>query len=89
MKNIEWINHSGFIVDNNNTKLVCDPWFEGVFNNGWDLLAKTKHDISIFNQIEYIWVSHEHPDFDIQLLKKLKKGKKKSHLFFNIPKINE
>ena len=51
MKNIDWINHSGFIVDNQIKKLVCDPWFEGsVFNNGWDLLAKTKHDISIFNE---------------------------------------
>ena len=83
MKNIEWINHSGFIVDNNNTKLACDPWFEGsVFNNGWDLLAKTKHDISIFNQIEYIWVSHEHPDhFDIQLLKKIEKKVRKKITF--------
>lgn len=75
MKNIDWINHSGFIVDNQIKKLVCDPWFEGsVFNNGWDLLAKTKHDISIFNDIDYIWISHEHPDhFDIQLLKKIEK----------------
>lgn len=60
---IEFVNHSGFIVDTGSVRLQCDPWLEGVaFNNGWDLLSKTVHDYDDFRDTTHIWFSHEHPD---------------------------
>ena len=60
---IEFVNHSSFIVKHKNIKILCDPWLEGrIFNNGWDLLSKSKFSYEDFKDIQYIWFSHEHPD---------------------------
>lgn len=43
--------------------MICDPWLEGVvFNNGWDLLARSRFEYDDFRDITHIWFSHEHPD---------------------------
>lgn len=60
---IKFINHSAFIVEHSDIKLICDPWLEGLaFNNGWSLLSKTQMTYEEFNEITHIWFSHEHPD---------------------------
>lgn len=59
----EFINHSSFAVRHDGVFLVIDPWLEGrVFNNGWDLLAKTRFGYEDFREVTHIWFSHEHPD---------------------------
>ncbi len=67
MKNTEpkitWINHASFLIEYGDVKLISDPWLEGrVFNNSWDLLAKSKFEYADFEKITHIWFSHEHPD---------------------------
>lgn len=60
---IEFVNHSSFIIEHSGKRIICDPWFEGaVFNNGWNLISKTKFQYEDFKNIDYIWFSHEHPD---------------------------
>jgi UDP-MurNAc hydroxylase len=60
---INFVNHSSFVVKHNGVSIIADPWFEGkVFNNGWDLLSKTKMSYDDFKDIDFIWFSHEHPD---------------------------
>jgi UDP-MurNAc hydroxylase len=60
---ITFVNHSSFIIEHEEVKLICDPWFEGSsFNNGWGLLSKTKMKYEDFKDITHIWFSHEHPD---------------------------
>jgi hypothetical protein len=60
---IKFVNHSSFIIEHNGISIISDPWFEGkVFNNGWDLISKTKMSYEDFKDIQYIWFSHEHPD---------------------------
>jgi len=60
---IEFVNHSSFIVKHKEIAILCDPWLEGrIFNNGWDLISKTKFSYDDFKDIQYIWFSHEHPD---------------------------
>jgi len=73
---LKFLNHSCLIVESENQKILCDPWFTGaVFNNGWRLLYEDSHNI---NQIEfdYIWISHEHPDhFSIPTLSQISNSK--------------
>jgi L-ascorbate metabolism protein UlaG (beta-lactamase superfamily) len=46
---IEFVNHSAFVVHHDGIVLMIDPWIEGrVFNNGWELLTKTLFDMKIF-----------------------------------------
>jgi L-ascorbate metabolism protein UlaG (beta-lactamase superfamily) len=60
---LQFINHSCFIVEEGDVKLICDPWIEGrVFNEGWDLIYKTPFSFDDFKSITHIWFSHEHPD---------------------------
>lgn len=60
---IEFVNHSSFIIHYKEKRIICDPWIEGsVFNNGWSLISKSKFTYEDFARINYIWFSHEHPD---------------------------
>lgn len=60
---ITWVNHAGYVISFENINLLVDPWHTGLaFNNGWSLLTKTYFPANLRNKINYIWVSHEHPD---------------------------
>lgn len=73
---IQFINHASFVVSNGNKSILTDPWYNGsVFNNSWNLLYENdKKDIEeIIESIDYIWISHEHPDhFSIPFFKNFK-----------------
>ena len=64
MIEFHFVNHSGFILSKDNTKLAFDPWIDGsVFNNSWNLLAETPQEtLNILSKSDYVWFSHEHPD---------------------------
>ena len=74
MQSIEFVNHASIIISNGKKSILTDPWYEGdVFNKGWKLLHELSEGeiISIINKINYIWISHEHPDhFSIIFFKK-------------------
>lgn len=60
---LTWVNHASFIVESGDVRLICDPWMEGrVFNQSWELLAKTVFTCEDFSKISHLWFSHEHPD---------------------------
>lgn len=61
--NLTWVNHAAYILEHNGIRLITDPWlFGSAFDNGWNLLCKTKFTIDDFATISHIWFSHEHPD---------------------------
>lgn len=36
---IRFVNHACFIIESNDTKIMCDPWFDGnIFDDGWSLI---------------------------------------------------
>ena len=84
---ITFINHASVIFSHNNVNLISDPWlFSSAFNNGWELVSKTKMQIQDFDKITHIWFSHEHPDhFNIPVLKSIPEEirKKITVLFHN------
>ena len=67
------ISHACAITKCNEKKLIFDPWLSGkVFNNGWEL--KNEIDIKTISEqkINYVYISHEHPDhFHVPTLKAL------------------
>ena len=70
---ITFVNHASIIFSHGNVNLITDPWlFGSAFNNGWELVSKTKMQIQDFEKITHIWFSHEHPDhFNIPVLKSI------------------
>lgn len=85
---IKLINHSSIFIeaksDQENIKLLTDPWYKGLaFNNGWALLYE--NEISeienLLSQVNYIYLSHEHPDhFSIDFFKKFSEIIKKKEI---------
>ena len=72
---ITLINHASVFIENQNKQnILTDPWYEGsIFNNGWSLLYENNHNQikKILNKVNYIYLSHEHPDhFSINFFKK-------------------
>ena len=89
MKNyIQFINHASLLISNGNKSLLTDPWYSGsVFDDGWSLLFENSYEEiqNLLNQVNYIWVSHEHPDhFSIKFLSDYE-----NNLFFKKQKIKE
>ena len=75
---ISFINHASVVFDCGTTKILTDPWYQGlVFDNGWSLLNDEEIDI---NEIDFnhLWYSHEHPDhFNLPDLLAIKESKRK------------
>jgi UDP-MurNAc hydroxylase len=58
---VTFVSHASIMIDAQGARILCDPWFEGkVFNNGWALLT-APHTVD-YSAVDYIWISHEHPD---------------------------
>ena len=60
---VEFVNHASFIIESNGLRIINDPWLFGTaFNQGWGLLCDYPFDLERFREMDYIWISHEHPD---------------------------
>ena len=64
-----FVSHAGFLVCAGSTRILVDPWTQGkAFNNSWALVSRP-YNVD-YMQVDYIWVSHEHPDhFSVPTLK--------------------
>lgn len=70
---ISLVSHASVLVDAGGTKVWTDPWLLGrAFNNSWSLLGKPAYTPAMLDDIDYLWISHEHPDhFNVPTLKSL------------------
>jgi len=61
--NIHLVGHACIVVETLGTSILMDPWLSGkIFNDSWTLRPEPKFDPSLLNDIDYLWISHEHPD---------------------------
>ena len=94
MKNfIQFINHASILISNENKSILTDPWYYGTsFDDGWKLLYENeKNDIiSLLNRVNYIWISHEHPDhFSVRFLIDFEEYIKKNNIIFLFQKTKD
>lgn len=70
---IKFLNHASVVVSTNDAVILTDPWFFGkAFNDSWALIPEPLIDHKFLNEIDFIFISHEHPDhFHIPTLKSL------------------
>src|SRR5580700_7745779 len=60
---IQFIGHASIVVECAGTSILMDPWLSGkIFNNSWTLRPDPVLDPAILDRIDYLWISHEHPD---------------------------
>ena len=69
---VKFINHASILISNGKKGILTDPWYSGsVFDDGWMLLYENeKKEIEkILKDVNFIWISHEHPDhFSIKFI---------------------
>jgi UDP-MurNAc hydroxylase len=70
---ITLISHASVVIESPDVRIWTDPWLHGkAFNESWSLLVSPAYDVSMLERIDYIWISHEHPDhFHIPTLRTL------------------
>jgi len=73
---ITYLQNAGVIIENEGEKILCDPWLvDGCYFGSWYHYPKFDFNPQEFDDINYIYISHIHPDhFDPKTLKKLKKS---------------
>lgn len=60
---VRLVAHASVIVEAAGAAIWTDPWLSGkVFNNSWQLIAPPAFEPAWLDTIDYVWVSHEHPD---------------------------
>ncbi|HYK63753.1 MAG TPA: MBL fold metallo-hydrolase, partial [Patescibacteria group bacterium] len=60
---IHFVGHACVAVECSGTSILIDPWFSGkIFNNSWTLRPDPVFDPALLDRIDYVWISHEHPD---------------------------
>jgi UDP-MurNAc hydroxylase len=60
---IHFVGHACIIVECPDTSILMDPWLFGkIFNDSWSLLPEPRFDPATLDKVDYLWLSHEHPD---------------------------
>jgi UDP-MurNAc hydroxylase len=58
-------------IETPDLRVLCDPWFtEGAYDGAWYHFPEQKDPLSAIGDVDYIYVSHIHPDhYDAQFIK--------------------
>jgi UDP-MurNAc hydroxylase len=72
---ITYHNSACVTIEDQNVKILCDPWLKnGEFYGSWAIYPPYDFKSSEFEDIDYIYISHIHPDhFSSQTLSSLNK----------------
>ena len=74
---VRYLSHASVLITYKGCKILTDPWFFGpAFSNGWWLKEPPTFDIKkIINNIDIVYISHNHPDhLHIETLACIKKN---------------
>ena len=60
---IRYLKSACVSVETNNVKILMDPWLvDGEYYGSWYHYPKLEYDKEFFDNFDYIYVSHIHPD---------------------------
>ena len=85
IEKIKLINHSSLHMKfGDGVNILTDPWYSGLaFDGGWSLLYENNEKFieHLLNDVNYIYITHEHPDhFSIPFFKKYSELIKKNKI---------
>ncbi len=60
---IRLVSHASVFLTCVDTTIWTDPWLSSkAFNDSWTLWPPAELDNALLEKVEYLWISHEHPD---------------------------
>ena len=74
---VRYIKSATVVIEHGGKKVLCDPWLaDGAYYGSWYHWPPLKFSAADFQDIDYIYISHVHPDHcDAETLKGLPKDK--------------
>lgn len=74
---VRYIKSATVVIEHGEKKVLCDPWLtDGIYHGSWFHWPPLKFSAADFQDIDYIYISHVHPDHcDVETLKDLPKNK--------------
>ena len=82
---VTFIAQASILVETSDCTIWTDPWLIGkAFNNSWGLFPKAHWTPEMYDKVDFLWISHEHPDhFHFPTLKSMPmEFKERVHLLF-------
>ena len=72
---LKYLASASVIITHNNVNILCDPWLvDGEYYGSWNHYPKRNFIPEDFNFVDYIYISHIHPDhFSKKTLSKMDK----------------
>ncbi|NHN59435.1 MBL fold metallo-hydrolase [Halorussus rarus] len=70
---VTYLESAAVLVEDEDTKILCDPWLvDGAYYGSWAHYPEPDFEPEDFNDVDYIYISHIHPDhFDPTTLKRM------------------
>ena len=60
---VSYIYSACIVVETKDLRICCDPWFEdGIYEGSWFQYPKVANPTSAIGSLDYIFISHIHPD---------------------------
>tara|TARA_B100001250_G_scaffold2042_1_gene1801 strand:- start:2604 stop:3890 length:1287 start_codon:yes stop_codon:yes gene_type:complete len=60
---ISYIYSACIIIETEDCKILCDPWFtEGIYDGSWFHFPKVNDPLDLIGEVDFIYISHIHPD---------------------------
>ena len=60
---IQYLTSASVIIHDKNTSILCDPWLvDGEYYGSWCHFPELNFKPEDFNYVDYIYLSHIHPD---------------------------
>ena len=80
---LTYLHSASVIIHNEDTKVLCDPWLvNGEFFNSWGIYPPYDFKPGYFSDIDFIYISHIHPDHASTLYQNSIKTSQYSYLIF-------
>ena len=75
----KYVGHAGWLIENDNFRCLCDPWFgpQGAYFGQWYPFPRNSHLMkpSLYANLDFIYISHVHEDhYDKWFLEKVDKN---------------
>lgn len=72
---LQYISSACVLIEDNGVKILCDPWLvDGAYLDSWFHYPPLKFQPEQFNDVDFIYISHIHPDhFDPNTLNRMNK----------------
>lgn len=60
---IRYLTSASVLIEHENVKILCDPWLiDGAYYGSWCHFPPYDFDPKLFDDVDYIYLSHIHPD---------------------------